>query len=794
MPTAKFNNLSRVAALVAPDGIALAGFALAILITAGVTTFSPESAVAQDNPFGAANPFGATSAPDAPTAPGAAAPSGPDEPLSIDPKLPNAVRLLIKTTQQSEPSTTIEFARAAKTMTDIDQFDHARFYLRRLIALAPTDEQMFELEQVIGADFFLEIHAIDFLQPEGKQFARALFSSARRAATSPDRVNGLIRGLSNENITLRSDAFHSLKRIGASAAADMLAVFADPQREAEYPYLRGALRNMSDAAVAPLVGAAHSDNLQVQVEAVRALDSFPSGEAADAMLRVYLSPRLPESVRRLALDSMLNNYGFVRNPELAVERLYTRAREYLTGVRKLPGDYTTTVEMWRWNSATKKLDRLVVPKSTAEQMMAADRARDLMEIDPASPRIRHLFLLTALEAIKRQTGPAMKVTPEMFAPEMGQISAHEVAFVLREAIDLERIAAATGACELLQELGTIEQVMSSGGKPGILVEAMLIGDRHLQFAAFEAVAKIDPASSYSGSSYMTQLAVYLASTSGGGAVLVGHSRAGVAQSYATALGPSGVYPVTAISGRELLSVALQNPDFEAIFITDSISRPDYIELAQQLRSDWRTRRTPICLLIHSDESSRRVDQVLKRDPFLMALPASFESRAMGSHMTRLRRLAQPWGVTPETRRIHADAAMRWLARVANDRQRYGFYELGPHESTLIRTLYTPSYTDLSSSILAGLGTASAQRELVTYASQRGIPQQDRLAAAAAFDQSVRTSGVLLTTTEIQLQYDRYNASKREPVESQKVLGALLDSIESHRLKAHAEASPLLMDK
>jgi hypothetical protein len=65
-------------------------------------------------------------------------------------------------------------------------------------------------------------------------------------------------------------------------------------------------------------------------------------------------------------------------------------------------------------------------------------------------------------------------------------------------------------------------------------------------------------------------------------------------------------------------------------------------------------------------------------------------------------------------------------------------------------------------------------------SQNELPIEAREAVADAFASAVKRSGTMLTTDEIQLQYERYNASENQPVETQKVLGRVLDVIESRR--------------
>jgi hypothetical protein len=64
-----------------------------------------------------------------------------------------------------------------------------------------------------------------------------------------------------------------------------------------------------------------------------------------------------------------------------------------------------------------------------------------------------------------------------------------------------------------------------------------------------------------------------------------------------------------------------------------------------------------------------------------------------------------------------------------------------------------------------------------------------LEAVAAFRTSVAENGVLLTSDEIVAQYDRYNASARADVDTQQILGAVLDAIESRRAEERPATVP-----
>ena len=70
--------------------------------------------------------------------------------------------------------------------------------------------------------------------------------------------------------------------------------------------------------------------------------------------------------------------------------------------------------------------------------------------------------------------------------------------------------------------------------------------------------------------------------------------------------------------------------------------------------------------------------------------------------------------------------------------------------------------------------------MLGFVSQGDLPIESREMVADAFEAAVKRGGTMLTTKEIKLQYERYNASESQPEETQKVLGRILDVIEARR--------------
>ena len=696
--------------------------------------------------------------------------------------LSDTTRMILRSIRDSDPKTPPQLVRAIKAMVDVNLKGDALVYLRKLITLGLNDQQLFELHETAGSDFFFAIHSDLDLQPEGRDFAKTVLNAAKKIATSPAKLDALIVQLNDKDVSTRSIAFRRLRLLGEPAVARLVNTFADDSKKEFYPGVRGALRNTGAEVQGPLLGGARSSDVQVQVESIRALAAINSSEAVDVMMRAYLSPKVPEYSRRIALDYL--SKASSADPADVERRLYTRATEYLKGTRKVTGSILGEVTLWNWDSKSSQLLPVRLTSETAGRVVASRRASDLYEIRPDLGRNRELFLLTQLEAAKRMAGSGKLVDVEGLVSRL-TTDANEINLLLKKAMDFDLVPAAVACCEILKEKGDSSLLLQSSNQPRELVQAILFGDRHLQYAAFDAITNIDPVQAYNGSSYTVALAVFLAQSDNRPMGVIGHNRDAVAQTYAATMASAGLLGQSVTTGRALFQTVIANPDVEVIMVTDVLDLPEYATLIQQLRNDWRTRRIPVALLFRDQSRARRVRMRVGNDPRFVAIPFGMEPERVASHVRQLQETIEPWSVTNFQRQKHAAKAVEWLAKIASDRANYPFYNLGAHENALARLLYIPGFAKSASSVLANLGTPRAQRELVDFASQGTVSIEDRKHVANAFSQAVKTGGALLTTKEIQLQYDRYNASEGESKETQEILGSILDALEARKRAAQS---------
>ena len=703
----------------------------------------------------------------------------------VDQGLDETTRLILRTLRDSDPQSSEELVNAAKLMIDIRLYEDARFYIGQISKLKLNNEQLYILQNKVGADFFSNIHGSDSLQPEGRVLARKVLTASKALSNSPARIDDLIKTLNNPDISVRSEAFRKLRRLGEPAVAQLLEVFAQKDRAADFPGIRGALKSMGIHAQGPLLGAARANDIQVQAEALRALGYYRTSESLDVMMRAYLSPNVPNSLKAIALQSLARaEFGY--DPAIIEDRLYRRSREFLTGKRPVDGAVLSSVTIWYWDNQKKKMISSELDQVTATRVTAARRAADLYEINPALERNRELYLLTQLEAAKRIAGPSKNTDIELIQKTLG-ITREETEAVLAEALKLELVPAAIACCELLEKIGDESSLSAIAGQPAGLIDAIVFGDRHLQFAAMKAIANIDPQKAFAGNSYMIKLAVFLAQSENRSSGLIGHNREDLAQNYAATLLSLGLFGRAAGSSRDFFDTATSDPDLEVLLVTDTLSNPDYGNLIQQLRTDWRTRRLPIALLYRDADRGRRTSIQLQNDSLFTAIPFSLQPNLVATHIQRLDDRVKPWKLSNFDRRRHGAFAMQWLAKISSDRDRYYFYRLSSREQTqLTKLLYLPGFAGSASAVLGSLGTPESQRSLVDFASQNAIPLDEREVAAEAFSQSVKKGGALLTVADIQLQYDRYQASANESKESRKILADLLDAIEERKRTAGAQ--------
>ena len=107
---------------------------------------------------------------------------------------------------------------------------------------------------------------------------------------------------------------------------------------------------------------------------------------------------------------------------------------------------------------------------------------------------------------------------------------------------------------------------------------------------------------------------------------------------------------------------------------------------------------------------------------------------------------------------------------------------------MLAGLLVPRLSGHAITVLANLGTRASQQALVDVASRPANPLPLRQAAAVAFNLNVQQFGLLLSQESLRQQYRRYEQSASQDAAAQKVLSAVLNTIESRATPSALEAA------
>ncbi len=422
----------------------------------------------------------------------------------------------------------------------------------------------------------------------------------------------------------------------------------------------------------------------------------------------------------------------------------------------------------------------------AGRARAARFARDAYSLQPDEPQIRRLYLVATLENAAVETGldRPLPTDKDSAAGKAAAMGAATIEDALAYALEHGFSGAAAATARILGQQPEAERLLHRGGQPCPLVLATRYPAPRVRWAAVEAIMAIQPRESYPGSSYVFEAMGFFASSRGARRAIVASPSTQQAQRIAGYLAGMGIETDWAPTGRELVRMALLSPDYELALIDAGIDLPTVDILVQQLRRDGRTALLPVGIFAREDQFDR-ARRVAERTARAEAFYRPQEQAAAQWQVERVLALAGPNAVGPADRVRFAGLALERLDELSRGRGRV-LYDLGRVEAPVLGALAVPAVSGQAAAVLANLGTAQSQQSLVELASRPMAPAADRLAAASAFTRSVERYGILLTTPEIRLQYDRYNQSARRTRRRRRILGLILDSIEA---PTRAAASP-----
>ncbi len=298
----------------------------------------------------------------------------------------------------------------------------------------------------------------------------------------------------------------------------------------------------------------------------------------------------------------------------------------------------------------------------------------------------------------------------------------------------------------------------------------------IRYAALQAIAEIDPQLAFAGADKAIETALEMISLGNGPHVLVIGLQPELRQAASQLLSAQRDSPVTeANSGQAALQALNGMQPIELIMLVDRVADMSVYELLQRLRKTQHGQSLPIAVLTDRlyQHEWRLMDEMAGVVPSVLSYD--------GAHMDRIvNRLLDTLDTNPLSTSDRAQlsrTAGDFLAKLASDRQLYDFYPLGDWRERLISTqAELPLASQMT--VLAAIGSAEGQAQLVSMAANGSLNEQERVNAAKAFGSSVRRFGMLLDSDGVLNNYDLYNRlGPTDPV-AVKALGLVLDVTEA----------------
>lgn len=697
-------------------------------------------------------------------------------------ELPEPEHPAVLAIQESNPTTGDELIRAIEVMMNLDRPDDAKLYLNRLLNARLDSRELARLQRAHGSGLFVRMGRDKRLHPEGKRVAEAVLKSASLAARDPRHVRKLIQRLNNADGHVRRAALNDLRNAHESAIGPLIHVFAQPDRRDLHPVVRDALVELGTVSVEPAIGALESPDEAVRAQVMEVLGLLRAQRAVPYLVRPAISPAAGQLERQAAQQALVRIVGSLPQPWEAERLLWDAARDHFAGAPPLRVDEDGMIPLWNWDPNTNQPVSESYRADETALLVAAQLASHLHQLVPEEGRYLKLFLATHLESAKVLGGLAKPLSDEAraLAEEAGLEAVESVLAEALTATSGDRsqagIPAGVGAAEVLGHVGDVALLQSSDGRPRALVRALRHPNRWLQFTAARAIMQIDPHQPYPGSSHLTSALSHLILSSGQRSALVAHPRSEIAHNLVGMLTEIGFDANATHTGHGVVHLANSSADYQLALIHDTVANPEAWELVQTLRQNPRWGSLPIGLMSRPETLSRN-KHFAELDPLTLAFPLPHSDEGLKYNVHELLLLSDRHLVEADEQLGHAREALVWLARLAEDPEKYHYYDVLAHETAVATSLTHSLLTQEAAKVLGHIASPLAQRALVNVASQRVRPLNERQAAATAFRNAVVRHGILLTTGQIKRQYERYSQSRLLDRETQELLGSILDVIE-----------------
>ena len=374
------------------------------------------------------------------------------------------------------------------------------------------------------------------------------------------------------------------------------------------------------------------------------------------------------------------------------------------------------------------------------------------------------------------------VAASLVEQDLAKRSTSDLARTLTQAIRMRSVPAMGVLTWLLANRPDAAQTLESRDESGAaLVQALVCPDPQARLMAASALMKIAPDHPWARSHQLVETLDYFANSTGARrAVLVGfsdHEREQL-RSFCTNVGYESDFVGP---GNELMRHANELFDVEVILIAVRVDRPTVEFLMSQIRRDARLSGIPVGIL--ADELVLpRAERIADRYAQTLALAFPADESTAKTQLDWLAQQGQETLTNVAEREVITRRALVFLSELSRRytaSQQDGSFAIDPSfaEATVVRMARYPECTESCLPYLSERGTAICQQTLLAIADSESYPESVRDQAIAGLERAIALRTILLTRTELQRQYDRFNGTGPNEPKTRAIRHRILDVLE-----------------
>lgn len=694
------------------------------------------------------------------------------------PATPAELAAVVEAIQASEPTSAEELLRAIDQLIRLEQPAIAKPYLDQLTSLGLDQLELARLHQQFGTATFLRLARQVELAPLSGEFATGVFQAMQSVLRDPGRLQDWVAQLGADDKRVQYQAAEQLLRAGPYAVAPLLRGMVDA---GDNNQLRrhglSILRSLGDAALGPVLAMRESEDARTRATAITALGVLGSRRNLVHLVSPLLAGDVTQQERQAAEIAWRRLSGGLPSFDEAVALLADESARAYRGNLRARTDVDDQVNVWLWDRVEQRPRERRLPRSQASVVDAARLYQDLLRLRPDQPdtRTRALVAQMAVEQIMQGLDATVS-TPVGLPPAFGS---ELTAWQLNDALDLalaDNIEPAILALvEQYQDPTTAAIALAPRHeRPAPLVLALTHPSPRVRWAAARTLARLDPYGKFAGASRVVDNLTFAARARGVNRAVVAHPNRTFSRNLAGMLTAAGIEATAVTNAQDLLAASTASPDIEIVLLSNSMNEWTWWSLAQELRANPLTAGLPLVVLARP-ETIDQARTLADQQDGVIVVSESLSAEDLRLQLPRIWEAAQ-YRIAPERRFEMGVAAVESLASLLGKDHPLNVELLGD-DAAMIAAMDVPEMIGPATAALARIADRVAQTVLLDTASAAARPLADRRKAAEAFAASVNRHGVLLSSRQVEQQYDRYNASRTLDRDTQQLLGKILDTIE-----------------